>query len=53
MIQLSYIDINLQEYFKDKDIVYSDKFIREDSSIELLNFQEVNIISIIGSCISR
>ena len=49
MIELSYIDTNLQEYFKDKNVVYSDVFTREDSSIELLNFQEVNIISIIGS----
>lgn len=49
MIELGYIDSSLHEYFKDKDIVYSDKFIREDSSIELLNYQEVNIISIIGS----
>lgn len=49
MIQLSYIDTNLQEFFKDKNVVYSDVFTREDSSIELLNFQEVNIISIIGS----
>ena len=48
-IHLSYIDTNLQEYFKDKNVVYSDVFTREDSSIELLNFQEVNIISIIGS----
>ncbi len=49
MIKLSYIDTNLQEYFKDKNVVYSDVFTREDSSTELLNFQEVNIISIIGS----
>ena len=48
-IHLSYIDTNLQEYFKKKNVVYSDVFTREDSSIELLNFQEVNIISIIGS----
>lgn len=45
MIKLSYIDTNLQEYFKDKNVVYSDVFTREDSSTELLNFQEVNIIS--------
>lgn len=45
VVQLGYIDTNLEDYFKDKDVLYSDTFIREDSSIELLNFQEVNIIS--------
>ena len=49
VVQLGYIDTNLEDYFKDKDVLYSDTFTRKDSSIELLNFQEVNIISIIGS----
>ena len=45
VVQLAYIDTNLQEYFKDKDVLYSNTFTREDCSIELLNFQEVNILS--------